>query len=294
MMEMPVNRPVYIDYLLMVIGSGLMAFAIKCIFDPINLVTGGFTGIAIIIKSMTEGVNEGGIPLWLTNLILNIPNFLLAMKIKGIRFIGRTLFSTVCVSLWLYFIPVMNIMTDDFVLASLFGGVITGIGVGLVFLARATTGGTDMLAALIQHYRRHYSIAQILQVIDAVVVLAGAYVFGISRALYAIIAVFVVSQVTDGMIEGLKFSKIAYIISDKQAEVAIAIMKELNRGATGLKARGMYSSKEKDMLFCVVSKKEIVYLKEIVINVDPNAFVIVSDAREVLGEGFIEQKKVVL
>lgn len=293
-MEMPANRPVYIDYLFMIIGSGLMAFAIKCIFDPINLVTGGFTGIAIILKSMTGGIIEGGVPLWLTNLVLNIPNFFIAMKIKGIRFIGRTSFSTICLSLWLYVIPEMNFMVDDFVLASLFGGVITGIGIGLVFLARATTGGTDMMAALIQHYWRHYSIAQILQVVDAVIVLAGAYVFGISRALYAIIAVFVVSQITDGMIEGLKFSKIAYIISDKQTVVASAIMKELNRGATGLKAKGMYSDKEKDMLFCVVSKKEIVYLKEIVINADPNAFVIVSDAREVLGEGFIEQKKIVL
>lgn len=283
-MEITSRRPIYIDYLLMTVGTCLMAVAINSIYDPIELVTGGFTGIAIIVKALIN------IPLWLTNLILNIPVFLVGVKIKGFRFIARTLFATIALSVWLYVIPVINITTNDYILASIFGGVICGIGVGMVFLARATTGGTDMVAAFIQHYYRHYTIAQILQVIDAVIVLAGAFVFGLNKALYAIISIFVVSQVTDGIIEGLKFSKLAYIITDKHNEVAKAIMSMLDRGATGLNATGMYSSSEKKVLLCVVSKKEIVQVKEIVTKIDPGAFVIVSDAREVLGEGFIEFK----
>lgn len=145
-----------------------------------------------------------------------------------------------------------------------------------------------MVAALIQHYLPHYTIAQIMQVVDALVVLVGAYVFGISKALYAVIAIFVVSRMSDGIIEGLKFSKAAFIITEHQKEVSDMIMSELDRGLTGVPAKGMYSGADKLMLFCVVSKKEIVQLKQIVVKTDPNAFVIVTDAREVLGEGFLE------
>lgn len=283
-MEIPSNRPVYVDYLLMTIGTCFMAVAISSIYDPITMVTGGFTGIAIIVKAFLD------VPLWLTNILLNVPVFLLGIKIKGFKFLARTLFSTIALSVWLYVLPQFNIMMDDYILASIFGGVIGGVGIGLVFLARATTGGTDMVAAFIQHYYKHYSIAQIMQVIDATVVIAGAYVFGLSKALYAIISIFVVSQVSDGIIEGLNFSKLAYIITDKQDEVANAIMTTIDRGATGINATGMYSSSEKKLLLCVVSKKEMVQVKEIVTKIDNGAFVIVSDVREVLGEGFIEYR----
>ncbi len=283
-MEIPSNRPAYVDYLLMTIGTCLMAVAIGSIYDPITMVTGGFTGIAIIVKAFLD------IPLWLTNLMLNVPVFLLGIKIKGFKFLARTLFSTIALSAWLYVLPPFHFTVDDYILAAIFGGVIGGVGIGFVFLARATTGGTDMVAALIQHYYKHYSIAQILQVIDAVVVLAGAYVFGLSKALYAVISIFVVAQVSDGIIEGLNFSKLAYIITDKEDEIANAIMTTLDRGATGINATGMYSSTEKKLLLCVVSKKEIVQVKEIVTRIDHGAFVIVSDVREVLGEGFIEYR----
>ena len=145
-----------------------------------------------------------------------------------------------------------------------------------------------MLAALIQRKFPHYSLAQILQVLDALVVLAGASVFGITYAMYALIAIYAMAKVSDDIIEGMKFSKAAFIISDKSQELAEIIMKEMNRGATGISATGMYSGNKKEILFCVVSKKEIVQLKELVVGHDSQAFVIVSDAREVLGKGFIE------
>lgn len=279
------------DYVLLIVGTGLVASSIQCVFDPIGLVTGGFSGIAIIVKALTEQLIPGGVPLWFTNLVLNIPVFLVAYKIKGKAFIGRTLAGTFLLSAWLYIIPAVDVTQGDYILAAVFGGVLCGAGMGLILLAKATTGGTDMVATLIQHYVRHYSIVQILQILDALVVLCGFYVFGIRAALYAMVAIFITSKVSDALMEGFKFSKAAFIISDKHEIVAKHILEDLDRGVTGLKAKGMYSGEDKCMLYCVVSQKEIVRVKEIVAEVDPNAFVIVSDAREVLGEGFLEYSK---
>ena len=179
---------------------------------------------------------------------------------------------------------------DDLLLTALFGGIVSGLGTGIVFLFQATTGGTDMLAALLQRIPmlRHYSIAQIMQVLDAMVVVLGAAVFGIRYALYALIAIYAVAKVSDGFLEGLHFSKQAYVISDHYEEIAQAIMTRMERGVTAMDAVGMYSGQHKKMLFCVVSKKEIVVLREIVAEFDKKAFLIVSDVKEVFGEGFIE------
>ena len=282
------SRPWYVDYLFIFMGTGIMALAIQCIFEPIGLVTGGFSGIAIIIRKMTAGIVEGGVPLWLTNLALNVPVFIAALIIKGRKFLGRTVIGTVLLSFWLYVIPQVDLTQGDYMLSAVFGGVITGIGIGFVLLAKATTGGTDMVSALIQKYVRHYSVVQILQVIDGMVVLAGLYVFGLKPALYAIVAIFITSKVSDALMEGMKYSKAAFIITDCYKEIADAIMIQLDRGLTGLDATGMYSGDKKTVLYCVVAKKEIVELKDIVAKIDPKAFVIVTDAREVFGEGFLE------
>ena len=278
------RRPLWIDAILMVVGTGLMALAIQCIYDPVGLVTGGFTGVAIIAKYVTKGA----VPLWLANLVLNVPLFLLAALIKGKKFVARTAVATVLLSAWLYVIPLWNLAEGDYVLSAIFGGVICGVGMGMVLLARATTGGTDMLAALIQHKLRHYTIMQIICVIDGIIVAVGIYSFGVKAALYAIVAIYVTSKVSDTLMEGMKYSKAVFIVSDRYKEISDAIMTQMDRGVTGLDAVGMYSGDEKCMLYCVVSKKEIVVLKEIILKIDNNAFVIVTDAREVVGEGFLE------
>lgn len=145
-----------------------------------------------------------------------------------------------------------------------------------------------MVAVLIRRKLRHYSVVQIMQVLDGAIVIAGLYAFGLKIGLYAIISIYIVTKVSDALMEGLKFSKAAFIVTDHYKEVADALLEKLDRGVTGLRAVGMYSGDEKCVLYCVVSKKEIVDLKEIVVSIDKNAFVIVSDAREVLGEGFVE------
>ena len=285
------RKPLWLEYLMIIVGTGLMSLAINSVFDASGMVTGGFSGIAIIIKAWTKGLVNDGIPLWVTNCVLNIPLFFIAWRVKGFSFIKKAILGEISLSVWLAIQPVFHLAGDDLLLAALYGGVIQGVGIGLVFLGGGTTGGTDMMAAIIQKFLQHYSISQIMQIIDGAVVVVGMYVFGIHKALYAIIAVYLVTKVSDGLIEGLKFSKAVYIITEKPKEIAEMIMEDLDRGATGINAKGMYSGQDKLMLFVVVNKKEIVMLKEKVDEIDPQAFVIVTDAREVHGEGFIEKNQ---
>ncbi len=279
------------DYFMIILGTGILALGIACFYDPIGLVTGGFSGLAIVIKHVSALFIEGGIPLWLTNIALNIPVFILAYFLKGKKFIGKTLFGTIMLSVWLYILPSIDMAEGDLMIAALFGGVCAGAGIGLVIRVGATTGGTDMVAALVQLKLRHFSIVQILLVIDGIVVLLGLLIFGMRPTLYAMIGIVVQTKVSDLIVEGFNYSKAAYIITNEHEEVAKRIMTELERGVTGLQAKGMYTKQDKCVLYCIVTQKEIIGLKDIVNEVDPSAFVIVSDVKEVLGEGFQEYRK---
>ena len=180
------------------------------------------------------------------------------MADQRLSFVKKALVGEISLSTWLAIQPVWNIAGDDLLLAAVYGGVILGIGIGMVFLGQGTTGGTDMMAALIQKYMRHYSIAQIMQFIDGLIVIVGMYVFGIQRALYAIIAVYLVTKVSDSLIEGLKFSKQTFIITEKPDEVARVIMEDLDRGATGICGEGdVFRSGEDDHLLCGKQKRKL-------------------------------------
>lgn len=276
------------DLLFILAGTLMMAVAVNMVYDPLGMVTGGVTGIGIVVKHLTQGILPDGIPVWLTNAVCNLPLFLTAMLVLGRRFLGKTLLATISLTVFLYLLPVSPLFSEDYLLASVFGGVIAGVGIGLVLAASATTGGTDLLCALIHKKLKHYSVPQLLIAVDGLIVIGGVAAFGINESLYAAIAIFITAKMSDGILEGLKFSKMAYIISDKAEEIAAEILQQLERGVTALKATGMYSGKEKKLLLCVVSKKEIAAVLDIVNRQDKAAFVIVSDAREVMGEGFIE------
>ena len=262
-----------------------MGFAIKNIYDPQGLVTGGVSGLAIILK------DQAGIPLWITNMCVNVPLFFLSLRLKGWKFVKRVLVAEAALTVSLAILPEYAFLKDDLILTALFGGVFSGVGTGMMLLCHATTGGTDTMAALIHTKLRHYSINQILQVLDGLVVVAGAGVFGVRYAFYAVIAVVVLAKVSDGMIEGMHFAKAAYIITDYKEQISREIMDHMERGVTLIDASGAYTGEKRDIVFCVVSKKEIVTVKEIVRCTDPRAFVIVSDVREVLGEGFMEYRQ---
>ncbi len=268
-------------------GTFLMALGINLAFDPMGLVCGGVTGLAIVVKYLTGFILDGGIPVWLSNLLFNGPLFVVALIKKGKKYIAKTMFATVMLSVWIYLVPIYQLF-DDYVLATLFGGVMTGAGIGMVLARMATTGGTDLLSALIHDKLKHITIPQLLAITDGAIVLLGAVVFGVENAMYAICVVYICAKISDGMLQGLKFAKMAHIISDKAEEIAEIILTDVDRGATGVKVQGMYSKEEKKMLICVVTKKEIVELIDIVHKIDPSAFVIVNDVHEVRGEGFIE------
>ncbi len=276
---------VFWDYAIMGCGTWILAFAVKNLFDPMGLVTGGISGLAIILKELWH------VPLWITNVVINVPLFLLAIPMQGWKFVQRTLYATAMLTIGLAILPKIDIVGDDMMLSSLFGGVLSGIGVGLILLQRATSGGTDLLSALIHKKLPRFSLVEILQAVDAIIVVLGIAVFGIRQSLYALLAVYISMQVSDGLLEGMKFSKQAMIISEYAQDIAKEILTKMDRGVTGFYARGMYSKEEKLVLICVVAKKEIVELKTIVHSIDENAFVTVSDVREVLGEGFLEKQK---
>lgn len=273
------EKHAWIRYVMIAAGTFFMALGINLVYEPMQMVTGGFSGLSIVVKSLTERF-YGGIPVWLTNSILNVPLFFIAWRMKGKHFVKCTLFATVSFTVALYVIPIYSILDKDYLMAAVCGGAITGVGLGLVFLTSTSTGGTDLLGALLQKLMPQYSVAQLLFVIDTLIVAIGMAVFGVRNGLYAIVAVFITSKIMDSILEGMKFAKQVQIITDDGDAVGKEILRVLDRGVTAIEATGMYSGKGKTMLYCIVSRKEVVRLTALVAKLDPAAFVIVSDAHE--------------
>lgn len=270
-------------YLRLIAGVILMAVAYKCIFDSAGMVNGGFSGLAIIAKHLF------GIPMGLTTIVLNIPLFIVGYRVKGSGFIRGTVAATVLLSVVLEFLPNVKLsFGEDYLLVALLGGICSGVGIGLVVTSFATTGGTDMLAAILQTFFPYYSIAAIMQVLDGAIVLLGMLVFGVRASLYAFVAVYVAAKVSDRVIEGMKYAKMAYIISDHYEQIAQKIIRELERGGTYLEGRGVYSNNKKSVIMCVIAAKQVPELKKISYGVDERAFILITDVREAIGEGFVK------
>ena len=209
-------------------GTFLMSMAVNMIYDPMHLVTGGVAGLAIMVKYITAGIIfEEGIPVWLTTFLLNVPLYIISLKVFGIRYIFKSLIGTASYTFFMYLLPVTPMFEADYLLSAVFGGVLTGLGLGLVLLAQGTTGGTDMLGILIHHKKPYISVPRLLLILDGIIVISGAGLFGMNEALYAVITVYVVTKVSDGLLEGLKFAKCAYIVSDKYQEISDKIIAEL-------------------------------------------------------------------
>lgn len=280
------------DYLRIMLGTTILAIALNLFFDKMHMVTGGVTGLAIIIKSFSLSTFGFEIPLSVTNLVINIPLFLLAVAVKGKAFGFKTLFSTMYLSFALWYTNFLPLLPPEiisnYLLGSIYGGILAGVGLGLVFMSFATTGGTDLAASIIQHYARHYTVAQLMFVLDSLIIVLGFFTFGIEKAMYAVLSVYITAKMVDSILEGIHFSKAAFIISDSYQQIADELLGQLDRGVTGLTGKGMFTNSEKQVLFCCVSQKQIVKLKQIVSSIDEKAFVIVADVREVLGEGFKE------
>ena len=285
-MKNTTNNKWWMTYLLLTAGTFFMAVGINVIYEPLSMVTGGFSGIGILVKKLTQTARWSGIPVGMTTLLLNIPLFIWGYSQKGKVFVKKTVYAASCFSFFLLIIPTFDIVKQDYLMAALVGGLLNGTGIGLVFSQGASTGGSDLLSVLTAKILPGLSASERLILIDTLIVAAGVFIFGLEIGLYAVVAVFVTGKVSDAILDGLKFAKIAYIISDHPEEISEHILRELGRGLTGLEGQGMYSEKHKMVLMCVVSKKEAVLLKDIVKNADNEAFLILSEAKEVLGEGF--------
>lgn len=290
-MKNTTNNKWWMTYLLLTAGTFFMAVGINVIYEPLSMVTGGFSGIGILVKKLTQTARWSGIPVGMTTLLLNIPLFIRGYCQKGKAFVKKTVYAASCFSFFLLIVPTFDIVKQDYLMAALVGGLLNGTGIGLVFSQGASTGGSDLLSVLTAKILPGLSASERLILIDTLIVAAGVFIFGLEIGLYAVVAVFVTGKVSDAILDGLKFAKIAYIISDHPEEISEHILRELGRGLTGLEGQGMYSEKHKMVLMCVVSKKEAVLLKDIVKSADNEAFLILSEAKEVLGEGFWREMK---
>jgi uncharacterized membrane-anchored protein YitT (DUF2179 family) len=264
------------------IGSIIQALGIVLFLSPNKIAPGGFSGLSIIIYYLT------GFPVGTMYFILNLPLFLIAGKKWGFNFIGLTLYGTIVSS---FFIDLFSIyflsLTSNPLLASIYGGVLVGIGVGIVFKNWGSTGGTDLLGQLIYSFTG-LSFGTSMFILDTSIVLIAGIVFrALEYSLYGMLALFISSKVVDAVQEGFLSAKTVFLISDYVDRIKIRIMDELERGVTELYVKGGYTGVEKKAIICVVHQREISKLKEIVHEEDPKAFVIIGDAREVIGEGFI-------
>lgn len=283
------------DYLWIILGSIITAAAINLFLVPYKIAPGGVTGIATVIYYLSGEK----FPVGTTMLVLNVPLFIFGMKFIGGRFTVRTLFSTIFLSVVIDLSePFTRLFgaqlalerlsaSPDYLLYSIFGGFFMGLGLGLVFKSGATTGGTDLAARILHHFFPGLTMGKLLLLIDSAVIIFAAVAFeSFLLALYAILSLYISSKIIDVILEGVNFAKAVFIISESPDEIAQSIMKELDRGVTALYGTGMYTGKEKRVLYCIIHRGQLTTLKELVKKIDPAAFIILGEVTEVLGEGF--------
>ncbi|MCL2003120.1 MAG: YitT family protein [Oscillospiraceae bacterium] len=276
------------DLLVIALGAALFALSVTLLLDPYGIVPGGVTGIAMLLCALFPVL-----PLGMTVLVLNIPLFLLGWRLLGHRFLLYTGFGTlVCAVLIDGFARLPLTVDTEPLLAGVFGGLLMGAGLGLVFLKGATTGGSDIIARLLKIPLPHIQIGKLMLAFDGCVVVAAGFVFGsVNHMLYAVITLFIGAKTLDGILYGLNVERLAFIISDRVSDIVEAISARLGRGVTLLHGEGAYTGRERKIVLCAVKRQQITDLKNLVRESDPAAFIILTEANEVLGEGFTDYDK---
>ncbi len=270
------------NYLIITVGMFVAASGISLFLEPHHIVAGGVSGIAIIISNFVN------FPMGIITLSLNIPIFILGVAFLGNNFGIKSLYGAVAFSLFIDLSANIPFHTDNLIMASIFGGILLGLGLGFVFLTGATSGGTDILAALFNKIISAIDVGKWIFIVDIAIILAGAYFIGDTDVvLSGIVSLFISSFLIDYVISGANNAKMVYVISDKSEKIAKEIMKNLKRGVTGIYTKGMYTQGERTMLMCLVKRFELPKLEKIVEQTDENAFLILTHARQVTGEGFI-------
>ena len=277
--------PVFFDYALIAVGAIIQAIGLRLFLVPANLASGGVSGISQLINHYTHW------PIGLMVLIGNIPLFVLGWRfLGGSRFALRTALAVVVYSLFVDLMPRLNIfpmqgLTDDIFLNALYGAVVSGVGYGLVYRGRGTSGGSDVLARILNHHRS-VPMTQSYLMVDSAVILAAGFVFGWKQALYAIITLYVSGIVSETVLEGPGMVRTAMIVTNQPEAVAQRVLVDMERGMTILQGKGAYTGADRPVLYCVVSRSEVSQLKAILQEVDPKAFMVIGQAHEAVGEGF--------
>ena len=275
-----IKKHIY-DAVLLILGCFIMACATSFFLLPNQLSSGGFTGLATISYYLLK------IPVGTTIFILNIPLFIISYFRLGKNFVVKSILGTILLSIFINILEKFPVLTQDRFLASIYGGIITGIGSSLNLKASASTGGSDLLTHIIRSYRPHYSTSSLIIIIDIIIIALNVIFFGdIEIGLYSAITIYLLGKMIDIIFEGVNFTKMMFIISDKYQKIANEIGESVNRGSTGIYAKGMYTNEEKMMLLCVGSRNEIARIKQIAVSIDKKAFIIISNSRETWGKGF--------
>lgn len=264
---------------LIIIGCMIGASAYPLFLVPNAIAPGGVTGIGTVLNHVFSW------PVGLTSMILNIPLFIIGFRSMGKSFVYRTLIATLLFSLLIDLLH-FNPVTDNPLLASVFGGVVLGFGLGLILRANATTGGTDLLAQVVHRKLPFVTVGVFLLSLDFAVILLAGFIIGAEQAMYAMICVFVYTKVLDVVLAGIGTDKACHIITKLGEEITHRLISDVERGVTTIQATGSYSGDQVNMLLCIVSRNEVMSVKTIVNEVDPHAFVFITDTHETLGEGF--------
>lgn len=287
--EIPFSRKWFASYSLIVIGAAFLAASFVLFITPYKIVPGGVYGISIVLHWML------GTPVGLVALCFDIPLTIIGIKVLGPKFGIKTV---VGFSLTAVFTDLLTwlwgsepLVAGDALLSSIFGGVLAGIGLGLIFKSKATSGGSDIVAMIIAKYTK-LPLGILMIYVDSAIVLVGLVVFRDWKIpLYSWIVIFITGKVIDIVLEGISRDKSLFIISDKHAEIRERILNDLDRGGTYIDGKGMYNMAEKRIIFTVVSRRELGMLEEYIHKIDPHAFLTVTDATEILGEGFRSLKE---
>ncbi|ASA24478.1 YitT family protein [Paenibacillus donghaensis] len=277
----PLNGPLRhtVDMILILVGSLITAMAFNSFFLPNQIASGGVSGLSVLAEAWF-----GAEPAF-TQWALNVPLFVLGVLFLGKQYGMRSLLGSIVLPLFIFITRDGVVPTTNPLLASIYGGIGVGLGLGLVFRGRGSTGGLTILAQIIQKITGlSFSLSVVL--LDGTVIVLAAFVLGMEQALYALIGLFVTGKVINALEVGFSYTKVAYIISNQNDELTQAILNDLDRGLTKLNGQGGYTGDDRTVLMVVVGQNEITRLKAIVRSVDPGAFVIITDAHEVLGEGF--------
>lgn len=270
---------IILEYIYVLIGAAIVALAFNVFLLPNKIASGGVSGISTILHA-TLGWEPAFVQ-W----AFNIPLFIAGVIFLGKQFGVKTLVGTIFLPAVVFLSSGIEPWTHQPLLGALFGGIGVGLGLGIVFRGRASTGGTDLAAQIINKYTG-FTLGTCVVLIDGIIVLIAAVVFDIERGLYALIALYVTSKTIDAVQVGFGRSKMAMIITNKQEEVREGILNKIDRGVTKLSAYGGFTDNERPVLMCVVDQTEFTKLKQLVKTLDPSAFIVVMDASEVLGEGF--------